>query len=182
MNQQDDFSPLENLLRQTRLNAPINPSHKAELRGKLLAAPPREEIFRRRMICATSFAMVLMTIGIFWMQDRGPIVGSFIWNVNQSNSKSLRAGKWLRTGNDRLTAVLQDRSSLQFEPLSEFKIISSSTKRRNENAVIYLKRGTVNAIVSNKMKYSLIIHTPDAQVRVVGTKFRVTVEEIKSQQ
>ncbi len=178
MKQQDDFSPLGNLLHRTRLNAPINPSHKAQLREKLLATPPQEEIFRKRMIFATSFAMVLMTIGIFWMQDRGPLVGSFIWNVNQSSTESLRAGKWLRTGNDRLTAVLQDRSSLQFEPLSEFKILSSSTKRRNEEAVIFLKRGEVNVDVKNKMKYPLIIHTPDAKVRVVGTKFSVTVKEI----
>lgn len=176
MNPNDDYTPLVTLLRRARLHAPINQDHKDRLRRQLFDASQPIPVVWRRLMAAASFAIVLFAAVYYVLQPVKPIVGVALWHFNTTQPANIRMGEWVETGRDSLVVILFDQSKLHFEPFSEFCIASSTSDRAAENAVIVLKRGVLDASVPKQLDHALIVRTPDANVRVTGTKFRVEVK------
>ena len=128
-----------------------------------------------------SFAIIVCCAVYYWTQPVKPIVGIALWHFNRSDPVNIRKGEWVNTGSDSLAVLLLDQSKLHFEPFSEFYIDSSTTDRSKEDAVVYLKRGALDVSVPQHLAYAMLVCTPDANVRVTGTKFRVVVEDAEEE-
>ncbi len=178
MNPNDDFTSLGALLRKTKLNAPINQEHKIRLRRQLFDSSKTIPVFWRRFAVAASFGCIVLVSVYYFLQPIRPIVGVALWHFNKSQPANIRMGEWVETGRDSLAVILFDQSKLHLEPFSKFCVISSTTDRCNEDAIIYLKRGILDASVPKQLDHALIVRTPDANVRVTGTKFRVEVQPL----
>lgn len=179
MRYDDDLTALVNYIRQTRLRTPINQQHKDRLRRELFSSAQTLPISWRRIALAASF-LILCVSGIYYsMQPIQPIVGVALWHINNLSPANIRMNEWIETGRDSLTVRLFDQTELHLEPFSKFCIVSSTTERSSENAVVYIKRGILDACVPKHLAHALIVRTPDANVRVTGTKFRVEVKTQK---
>lgn len=176
MRYDDDLTALVSLLRRTRLRTPINQHHKDRLRKELFNTPQPLPISWRRIMLAASF-LICIVAGIYYsMQPVRPIVGVALWHINNPSPANIRMNEWIETGRDSLAVRLFDQTELHLEPFTKLCIVSSTTERSTEDAVVYLKRGTLDACVPKHLAHALIVRTPDANVRVTGTKFRVEVK------
>ncbi len=189
MKEQEQIKQMENMLRRTRLHAPINPEHKNRLRKQLFSGTKSRPRPFFSVHIGFAVTAVLAVIGLYSLYT--PVtpsaVGTVIWHsdseliegVDEKGAyhigEDIYSGRMYHTGDQIVTLVLDDGSRLQFLRQSAFAIQASSTDRLHDDSIIQLKRGTLKASVMKSLDHSMIVKTPDVEVKVVGTEFIVRV-------
>lgn len=168
--QPDRAHKLESFLRQMRVEAPVSDEHKRKLRGELFTQPRRKSIGQYWHVFANAAALAIAAVVIYINIVPGPVVGHF------TNGEDLvvREGK-VYTQHDDTIVMLDDGSRLAAQSGSRFIIRSSSTGRVQEDAIVQIVRGTIDFDVSHEKDYAFIVKTPDMKIKVIGTKFQVSV-------
>ncbi|MEW6238663.1 MAG: FecR family protein [Candidatus Omnitrophota bacterium] len=185
----NDLEKLESFLRRTRLQSTVNKAHKERLRQKLLAAPikPLFPYLRFAVAGATSFLLLFIVYSNInlnpivgtssWIVSakKNPLVDHVEWNAPGVTQKSIHCRTNYKTGAHSAELLLDEGSLLRFSPFSSFEILSSSTSREKEDIVIALDYGTLKADVAKALGNTLYVRTPDVEIKVIGTKFTVSV-------
>ncbi len=175
---ENDLKALKSFLRQQKIDAPINPAHKARLREELFAASAKPSFFRMHYLFAGSAAAVLILTFVIYPQLTTNIACTAIEsaNGNGTHAMDILTGKRYQP-QQSMTMTLDDGSQLVFDPNSAFKVLSSTTNREKEDAVILLERGVLTADITPKRPHLFLVRTPDVEIEVIGTQFKVSVTE-----
>lgn len=172
-----DLKKLESFLRRTRLEAPINEAHKNRLQHQLFSELSKRPLFRSRFVLTGSVAILAVVVLLVLFRPSQAVVGTVEWQTANAQQKTVLSGTRYRTRNDTAVVTLDENSRLRFLPGSVFSVLSPSTDRVSEDAVVFLERGTLEASVTELLQHSVIVKTPDVEVRVIGTRFIVSVTE-----
>ncbi|HPO07774.1 MAG TPA: FecR family protein [bacterium] len=175
MKQQVDLDKLKSFLRRVGAEATINRTHKAALLNRLVEEYPGRRFAWGIVLPACSAAVVLiLAVSIFFWFAK-PTMGKLEWAGNSARTESLTGRTRIKTGTNTATVFLDDGSELKLDRSTVFQVLSSSTNRLQEDTIISLERGTLDANVRNDLPHRLIVRTPDVEVTVVGTKFVICV-------
>ncbi|MFH1739186.1 MAG: FecR domain-containing protein, partial [bacterium] len=143
----------------------------------LLSEPQKRNTYRIILIPAAATAILLGVIVYFFFLPSKPVVGMLEWQTAPGYSENITAKTQIQTGENTAFVTFPEESRLEFGPETVFSVLSSSTGRTTEPAVVLLERGTLEASVTKLLSHQLIVITPDVEVKVVGTRFIIRVSD-----